>query len=204
MLSWTKVLWNLALLCHSYAIGLICFMFTGHSTLSDIRFTLNEEAKAIQTILEGYLPVFFVPPQELATVLSDIKTKLNEYRSFTLTHEDIAHYYSLQDITFARKNGYLYIKLNIPLKLTDAVFHDYWIHSAPFPSVARRNPYPIFRDFSDDDVAPSSPKRARRTLSQRLSIPYTYLHHVHPHPFHRTDHILHVNRWVSLRIGLTK
>ena len=45
-------------------------------TLSDIRFNLNEELHALQTLLEGFLPVYFAPPAKLASVLDNIKHDL--------------------------------------------------------------------------------------------------------------------------------
>ena len=72
-----------------------------------------------------------MPPAELATVLDNIKHDLYQYGSFQLAHEDIVNYYSLQDITYVRKNGYLYITVKIPLSSTNTIFTVYRIHSVP-------------------------------------------------------------------------
>ena len=57
--------------------------------------------------------------------------RICEFGLFRLAHDTIAHYYSLQDITFRRDNENLYITLRIPLMTTRTVFIVYKIQSVP-------------------------------------------------------------------------
>lgn len=102
--------------------------------LSDIRFHLEQEQIAIQTLFNGYLPQYFVSPLDLSTALDKITNHLKSFSVFELTHKDINHYYHIKDITYVLTMDTLYIKLNLPVADTKSTaFTVYQIHSIPIP-----------------------------------------------------------------------
>ena len=52
-------------------------------SLVDIRSHLHQTEKAIQTLLQGYLPYNFVPPAELQDLLEDITQEIAKLGLFT-------------------------------------------------------------------------------------------------------------------------
>lgn len=100
-------------------------------TLVDIRYALSREVQAIQTLLEGYLPVYLVPPTVLRDVLDNIRSKIMQYGAFRLAHDNPSHYYSLKDISYYRDDDMLYLSVKIPLTSTNTVFTVYRVYGVP-------------------------------------------------------------------------
>jgi hypothetical protein len=110
-----------------------------NSLLQDIVTHMNSELRAIQTLLTGYLPINFVPPQLLQNILTNITESLTKFGQFRLVHNDILHYYNIQDITFVRKEKNLFLQLKVPVSTTNMelyiVLHHFqfpWITNRPF------------------------------------------------------------------------
>ena len=101
--------------------------------LVDIRSMLQQQEQAIQSLLQGYLPYLFVPPDELVQTLQEIAETLPTYGSFKISHSEIGYYYHLNDITYQQVDNKLYIKIKIPLKTTTTSFTLYRINSVPIP-----------------------------------------------------------------------
>ena len=106
--------------------------------LIDIRFHLHQTEDAIQTLLQGYLPYYFVPPRELQEVLQGITKEVGKLGPFHLTHKDVAFYYHLQDIVYKLVDNKLFIKIRIPLAASTTAFTLYRIHSVPIPLSAKQ------------------------------------------------------------------
>ena len=105
-------------------------------TLVDIRTHLYQTEHALQTLLQGYLPYYFVPPKELDYALDKIATEIAKQGPFKLTHKEIGFYYHLQDIVYKLDKQKLFIKLRIPLTTTTTAFSLYRVHSVPIPLTA--------------------------------------------------------------------
>ena len=108
------------------------------TTLIDIRSHLHQTEDVIQTLLQGYLPYYFVPLRELQGLLEDITKEVGKLGPFHLTHKDVAFYYHLQDIVYTLVDDKLFIKIRIPLTASTTAFTLYRIHSVPIPLSANQ------------------------------------------------------------------
>ena len=113
-------------------------------TLADIRFHLSQTETAIQTLLNGYLPYYFVHAILLQSALDTIADEVIKFGPFKLSHTEIAevgYYYHLQDITYTLDQQQLFIKIQIPLTATTTAFTLYRVHSVPIPLGANHSDF---------------------------------------------------------------
>lgn len=124
-------------------------------TLADIRYALSQEIQATQTLLEGYLPIYFVPPDVLSKVLTAVQEKLADYKMFDFAHNGLAVYYKLRDISYQREEDFLYITLHIPITSMNTIFTVYRVQSVPIVMSETRNELSLV-NFDEPYIAISS------------------------------------------------
>ena len=107
-------------------------------TLVDIHGHLLQEEQAVQTLLQGYLPYYFLPPDELGQTLQTISNSLLKLGPFRLSHTEVRYYYHINDLTYQRVDDQLFIKMRIPLTATTTLFTVYQIHAVPIPLAANK------------------------------------------------------------------
>ena len=111
--------------------------------LSDILIEVDSILSALETLLKGYLPSQFIPPDLMEKTLNHIATEVSKYGNFTLVHREVGFYYHLRDITFTRIGYQVYIKIRVPLTTMSNTFDVYQIHTVPIPMTHGR------RDFTE-------------------------------------------------------
>ena len=89
--------------------------------LLDSKTHLLQTEQAIQTLLQGYLPYYFVPLEDLHTAIQTIGHELSTIGPFRLTHTEIGFYYHLEGIAFKLDNYKLLIKIWISVTTTTTV-----------------------------------------------------------------------------------
>ena len=134
-------------------------------TLVDIQSHLRQTELAIQTLLQGYLPYYFVPPTELQNTLASIRSQLTRIGPFHLTHTEIGYYYHIQDITYKLHKDKLFVKIRIPVTSTTTAFTLYWIHSVPIPVSANQEDQTVI-DIPEPYIAISLDKLFYMSLSE--------------------------------------
>jgi hypothetical protein len=94
---------------------------------------------ASQTILEGYLPIALISPDQVRSVLQQIKVMLPEkYAGFQLAYTDEAFVYQNRDILYTVSDKYLYLAVKIPLRSLETYFEIFNIVTLPVPLNATR------------------------------------------------------------------
>ena len=111
------------------------------SVLNDILYDIDSTMAGIETLLRGYLPIQFVPPELLEKTLTNIAEEVSTYGKFSLVHHDVGFYYHLRDITFTRLGNSLYIKIRVPLTVLSNTFDIFQIHSVPIPLAPGRSDF---------------------------------------------------------------
>ena len=86
------------------------------------------KVQAIQTLLEGYLPIYYVPPHKLKIFLNKFHSKLMKgYPIFRIAQTCVIYYYTVPNVIYARTRNQLCIKIKIPITTTDTLIHFYHI-----------------------------------------------------------------------------
>ena len=142
-------------------------MFGNHYTyvLGDILHQAEEDLVGIKTLLEGFLPPQFIPPELLQETLLKISEQLIPYGTFQLAHPELGYYYHLQDVTFTRIGTSVIIKIRIPLTVLSNTFDVYQMHSVPIPLAPGRPDFSVI-DFEKPYLAISKDERFFLALSQ--------------------------------------
>ena len=133
--------------------------------LLDVKTHLLHTEQAIQTLLQGYLPYYFVPPQDLRYALDTIGYELSKTGPFKLTHTETGFYYHLQDIVYKLDNYKLFIKVRMPVTTTTTAFTLYRVNSIPIPVAADKEDRTII-DILKPYLAISSDKLFYTLLSE--------------------------------------
>ena len=131
----------------------------------DIKTHLLQTEQAIQTLLQGYLPYYFVPPEDLRAAIQAIGHELSKIGPFRLTHTEIGFYYHLEDIAYKLDNYKLFIKIRIPVTTTTTAFTLYRVNSVPIPVAADKEDKTII-DISKPYLAISSDSLFYMLLSE--------------------------------------
>lgn len=113
-------------LLHSYAAHYLHALYTLQSEYHNL-------LGAVQTLISGYLPMYFVSPTRLQDVLRHLDAQLRKQGHFKIIHSQVGYYYRVPLITYVRAEDHLYIKLKIPVGPTDTVFSLYPITALPIP-----------------------------------------------------------------------
>jgi len=113
------------------------FTFMVASMVNAYSTTLFESEKwvtAVQTLLQGYLPIEFVPVDILQKVLNHLSVTLQaNYPSFALAHSDPGFYYQVPATVLTKGKSSLYIGLQIPLKSSHSLMNIYRLIRFPVP-----------------------------------------------------------------------
>ena len=88
---------------------------------------------AIQTLISGYLPTYFITPQMLVELLKEISERLESQRNLRITHNHVGYYYQIPLVTYVLTEADLYIKIEIPIASSGYLFDLYRVTSMPIP-----------------------------------------------------------------------
>lgn len=105
------------------------------NVLRDILYNADLQLEATEILLKGYLPKYFVSPEDIKMSLEHINAKLADFHGeFSLVYTEIGSYYTLKDVTFSRRNDTLFIKLGVPISNQhNAMFYLYRLYLTPMP-----------------------------------------------------------------------
>ena len=103
--------------------------------LADVETQLYNWVLASRTLVEGYLPLAFVPRESLQQVLTAVDQGLaKEYPRFRVVHKNPLYYYNIKkNILFSRTRDSILISLKIPLEEAESRVQLYSVISVPVP-----------------------------------------------------------------------
>ena len=122
-------------LLHTYSVQQV-HMLEGLLRDSEMR------VQAVQTLLEGYLPIYYIPPHKLKQFLNKLHAVLlKDYPTFRIAQTEVKYYYTAPNVVYLRTRNQLYIKIKIPITTTDTLIHFYHVTALPVPTVTNHTTY---------------------------------------------------------------
>ena len=100
------------------------------------KFTTESDKRlnAVQTLLQGFLPIQLIKPQLLRATLLSISDQLrSHYPYFRVAHHTLFDHYKTPGVLFSHTENYLYIQVKVPLVHQQAQLQVYQIRSFTIP-----------------------------------------------------------------------